>query len=148
MAKAATDNTGTGATSSQVLPPTIAVSTTPADAEAAAAPATFQAGEGQGEEEAAEEDEGEERASTAWGGGCLSLAFKCLHLIVDDFLERVPRDQVWWVLLRVILFLLIQSFVFVLCVCCVMCHVKHYTLKARLQRKFRTLLCACCIVPG
>ncbi|CAN0267927.1 unnamed protein product, partial [Ectocarpus fasciculatus] len=29
-----------------------------------------------------------------WGGACLSLAFKCLQLVVDDFLERLPREQV------------------------------------------------------
>lgn len=37
--------------------------------------------------------EGEMRP-VVWGGACLSLAFKCLQLVVDDFLERVPRDQV------------------------------------------------------
>lgn len=40
------------------------------------------------------EDGGELRPPVVWGGGCLSLAFKCLQLIVDDFLERVPREQV------------------------------------------------------
>lgn len=35
-----------------------------------------------------------EARPVVWGGGCLSLAFKCLQLIVDDFLERVPREQV------------------------------------------------------
>lgn len=36
---------------------------------------------------------GEGRAMK-WGGACLPLAFKCLQLVVDDFLERVPHDQV------------------------------------------------------
>ena len=53
-----------------------------------------------GEEEDGEEEEedggfGNERVFT-WGGACLSLAFKGLQLIVDDFLERVPLDQVWY----------------------------------------------------
>ncbi|CAM9691580.1 unnamed protein product, partial [Discosporangium mesarthrocarpum] len=30
----------------------------------------------------------------SWGGSCLPLAFKCLKLLVDDFLERVPCAQV------------------------------------------------------
>ena len=35
-----------------------------------------------------------EMRPVVWGGGCLSLGFKCLQLIVDDFLERLPREQV------------------------------------------------------
>lgn len=51
----------------------------------------------------AEGEEGEEEfvddarnsgTAVAWGGACLSLAFKCLQIIVDDFLERLPREQV------------------------------------------------------
>ncbi|CAM9312609.1 unnamed protein product, partial [Laminaria digitata] len=37
--------------------------------------------------------QGQMRPAT-WGGACLPLAFKCLQIIVDDFLERVPSEQV------------------------------------------------------
>lgn len=50
--------------------------------------------EGKEEDEVVEDDGlGVSRVST-WGGACLSLAFKCLQLIVDDFLERLPLEQV------------------------------------------------------
>lgn len=61
----------------------------PSSSPLALGPVGAQAGAGTAGEEA-----GESERSVAWGGGCLSLAFKCLHLIVDDFLERVPRDEV------------------------------------------------------
>lgn len=35
-----------------------------------------------------------EMRPVVWGGACLSLAFKCLQLVVDEFLERLPREQV------------------------------------------------------
>ncbi|CAM9468256.1 unnamed protein product, partial [Ectocarpus sp. 8 AP-2014] len=42
-----------------------------------------------------EEDSGAaDTRPVVWGGACLSLAFKCLQLVVDDFLERLPREQV------------------------------------------------------
>lgn len=47
------------------------------------------------DEEAEDDGLGGGRVST-WGGACLSLAFKCLQLIVDDFLERLPLEQVWY----------------------------------------------------
>lgn len=43
------------------------------------------------------------RVST-WGGACLTLAFKCLQLIVDDFLERLPLEQAKCCIKRSIIF--------------------------------------------
>ena len=50
--------------------------------------------------------QGQMRPAT-WGGACLPLAFKCLQIIVDDFLERVPSEQVLLLLLLLQLLLLL-----------------------------------------
>ncbi len=92
-----------GATESSPPPPT-------KPAAAAAAEGRTSGGDSDGvlAREAEEEDEGifgadagaggaggeGEVRPVVWGGACLSLAFKCLQLVVDDFLERLPREQV------------------------------------------------------
>ncbi|CAM9634277.1 unnamed protein product, partial [Ectocarpus sp. 13 AM-2016] len=82
-----------GATSAAAPPPS------PRTPAAVAAAADSKGGDTDSDAAAGEYDDEEDSGAAemrpvVWGGACLSLAFKCLQLVVDDFLERLPREQV------------------------------------------------------
>lgn len=66
----------------------------PRDREAVGGGETEDTGAAAGDDAAVVAGAGDAERVATWGGACLPLAFKCLQLIVDDFLERISLDQV------------------------------------------------------